>query len=256
MATKRARIGNPPPLQFGEHLRRRLAPIIALIKASAMRVTTVKEAESLGARLRAEWSDSRIRGEVEKIARSVEKVGSQAWVSSRLTSDSIRFDVRRKPYDGDELLKGWIRQAVGLISSVRDEVAEGMARDILAAARKGIASATLAQKWIERGIPVLHGTLEGRMRVIAQHQIQILHSRVQSERARSVGVTDFIWRTQGDDRVRPRHEDLEGSRWSYDNPPKDQGLPGEPINCRCWAESVIPAEIVQRLAIFAPVIEV
>lgn len=45
----------------------------------------------------------------------------------------------------------------------------------------------------------------------------------------------YIWRTQGDDKVRPSHAANEGQIFAWDDPPPT-GNPGEDYNCRCWAE--------------------
>lgn len=45
----------------------------------------------------------------------------------------------------------------------------------------------------------------------------------------------YIWRTVGDDKVRPEHAANDGRIFSWDNP-SDTGHPGESINCRCIAE--------------------
>ncbi len=45
----------------------------------------------------------------------------------------------------------------------------------------------------------------------------------------------YIWRTRGDEKVRPSHAALEGQVFSWDNPPAI-GHPGEDHNCRCMAE--------------------
>lgn len=47
----------------------------------------------------------------------------------------------------------------------------------------------------------------------------------------------YIWNTQGDEKVRESHATRAGEMFSFDNPPED-GNPGEPENCRCWAEPV------------------
>ena len=47
----------------------------------------------------------------------------------------------------------------------------------------------------------------------------------------------YIWRTQGDDRVRSEHAAREGEVFDFDDPPED-GNPGEAENCRCWAEPI------------------
>ncbi len=45
----------------------------------------------------------------------------------------------------------------------------------------------------------------------------------------------YIWRTVGDSRTRSEHADREGKIFRWTNPPED-GHPGEPFGCRCWAE--------------------
>jgi hypothetical protein len=56
-----------------------------------------------------------------------------------------------------------------------------------------------------------------------------------AETSESHTTTHYIWRTAGDDKVRPSHAANEGERFAWDNPP-DTGHPGEDINCRCVAE--------------------
>lgn len=55
----------------------------------------------------------------------------------------------------------------------------------------------------------------------------------------------YIWRTAGDDKVRPEHAAREGLIFERANPPSG-GNPGEAYGCRCWAED-IPDELEQRL---------
>jgi|GEM_PF-7116926 len=45
----------------------------------------------------------------------------------------------------------------------------------------------------------------------------------------------YIWRTQGDEKVRGSHAANEGKVFSYANPPPT-GNPGEEYGCRCFAE--------------------
>lgn len=49
----------------------------------------------------------------------------------------------------------------------------------------------------------------------------------------------YIWRTAGDDKVRPSHAANEGRIFAWNNPPAT-GNPGEAINCRCSAEPYNP----------------
>lgn len=47
----------------------------------------------------------------------------------------------------------------------------------------------------------------------------------------------YIWRTQGDGKVRSEHAERDGKTFSWNDPPEG-GHPGEAPNCRCWAEEV------------------
>ncbi len=48
---------------------------------------------------------------------------------------------------------------------------------------------------------------------------------------------EYVWRTQGDGKVRESHAARDGEVFSWESPP-DGGHPGEAPNCRCWAEDV------------------
>ena len=63
--------------------------------------------------------------------------------------------------------------------------------------------------------------------------------RISAAKAKNTG--GYLWRTVGDDRVRPGHEILEGHYFDWDNPPVideygNRGHPGMTYNCRCHAE--------------------
>ena len=58
----------------------------------------------------------------------------------------------------------------------------------------------------------------------------------------------YIWRTQGDGKVRPSHAGRNGQTFSWDDPP-DGGHPGEAPNCRCSAEEVKEKDKCKRLKV-------
>lgn len=145
-------------------------------------------------------------------------------------------------YDGAALIEHASREAAKLITRVRDDVAEAVRRDVVAAFELGMTGPELAAEWKRTGIPAKFGKLEGRIKVIAQNQIARLHARVAEARARAIGASEFEWVTMEDDRVRAEHRKLHGRVFSYDDPPSE-GLPGEPVNCRCYAKVRIPDEL-------------
>lgn len=56
--------------------------------------------------------------------------------------------------------------------------------------------------------------------------------RLDKERQQSIGLTHYVWRTVGDDRVRDSHAALDGRTFAW-----GEGLePGQDFGCRCTAE--------------------
>ncbi len=58
-------------------------------------------------------------------------------------------------------------------------------------------------------------------------------------RQETLGIDQYIWRTQDDGKVRPLHRQYDDQVFSWDTPPAD-GHPGDAYNCRCLAEPVLP----------------
>lgn len=81
---------------------------------------------------------------------------------------------------------------------------------------------------------------DSRARLIARDQVSKLNGNLTQERQTDLGVSGYIWRTVGDERVRDTHESNDGQLFSWDNPPAETGHPGEDYQCRCWAEPVLP----------------
>lgn len=63
-------------------------------------------------------------------------------------------------------------------------------------------------------------------------------ARVQQER---MGLTEYIWRSRDDARVRPAHRNYDNHVFSWKTPPED-GPPGAAYGCRCLAEPVFTME--------------
>jgi SPP1 gp7 family putative phage head morphogenesis protein len=73
-----------------------------------------------------------------------------------------------------------------------------------------------------------------RAKLIASDQTGKTIGALASTRQSQAGVTQFVWRTAEDERVRPDHAALDGTVFSWSMPPSI-GVPGQPIRCRCVA---------------------
>ena len=82
------------------------------------------------------------------------------------------------------------------------------------------------------------GITRRRATLIARDQTKKLNSSLTKLRQQEIGVTEYIWQTSGDERVRPTHAANDGKKFRWDKPPKT-GHPGDEVNCRCVAIAVL-----------------
>lgn len=90
------------------------------------------------------------------------------------------------------------------------------------------------------------GVVHSRAELIARDQTLKLYGQIQEERQTAAGIEEYVWSTSEDERVRPDHQDLDGTTQRWDSPPvvdKRTGRrehPGGDYQCRCAAIPVLP----------------
>jgi SPP1 gp7 family putative phage head morphogenesis protein len=96
---------------------------------------------------------------------------------------------------------------------------------------------------------------ESTAQLIARDQVGKFYGSLNEARQTDLGISGFIWQTAQDNRVREAHRHLQGKAYEWDSPPDEETgepagadgvIPGEPVNCRCYAEpdlSSIMAEL-------------
>lgn len=82
--------------------------------------------------------------------------------------------------------------------------------------------------------------------LLARDQVLKLNGQLTQMRQSNAGITEYVWTTSEDERVRPAHEELDGTTQNWNAPPviSDDGRtghPGDDYQCRCTAFPVIPA---------------
>jgi SPP1 gp7 family putative phage head morphogenesis protein len=97
----------------------------------------------------------------------------------------------------------------------------------------GLRVEVLQARLLERG-----DVSESRAELIARDQTLKLNGQITQLRQTGAGVSEYIWSTSRDERVRDSHRVLEGQRFSWSSPP-EVGHPGEDYQCRCVALPVI-----------------
>lgn len=87
---------------------------------------------------------------------------------------------------------------------------------------------------------------DDRCKFIARQETSLLTSNFKEIQYRQAGIDKYIWRTVGDNRVRDKHDELDGKPFSFSNPPdasyfntNEPCNPGEDYRCRCVALPII-----------------
>lgn len=129
-------------------------------------------------------------------------------------------------------IKSFTKSNVALIKSIPEDAFSKLEQKVI----RDITAGKLTKE-ISEDLQNTFDVTENRAALIARDQVGKFNGNLNELRQKSVGVEKYIWRTSMDERVRPDHAEREGEEFNWDNAPED-GHPGEPINCRCYAEPV------------------
>lgn len=156
-----------------------------------------------------QFNAAQMNGQVREVL-GVDVVGDEPWL--------------------DEVLQAFAAENASLITSTAEQWHDEIAQATVRAVRQGTSAGDLAD-FLEDRFEVA----ESRAAFIARDQISKLNGDLTKARQTDLGVTGYVWRTSGDERVRPEHRALNGRKFSWDDPP-EVGHPGQDYNCRCTAE--------------------
>lgn len=129
------------------------------------------------------------------------------------------------------IIEGFVAINNALITSIPDQTLTEIEGIVIRGVTSGASRADIAKEIAER---LAIG--ERRAVLIAKDQVGTLYGLINKQRQTAAGITHFFWQELGDDRVRPLHVSLGGQRFSWKAGAPGEGLPGQPINCRCWGE--------------------
>lgn len=140
-----------------------------------------------------------------------------------------------------QAIAGFTAENVSLIKSIPDQFFTQVETEVIKGIRAGRRHERLAETIQER-----FSVSESRARLIARDQVNKFNGELNRARQSDLGITHFIWRTSGDNRVREKHEPLNGRRFSHKT--GANGIfPGFEIQCRCTAEPDIEG-VMEALA--------
>src|SRR6185437_1440759 len=136
-----------------------------------------------------------------------------------------------------------MQQQVTLITSMPAVAAERVHGLVIKNAEQSGRASEIAREIARSG-----AVAAARATLIARTEVSRTASVLTQARAEFVGSDGYVWRTAHDQDVRPSHRKMEGKFVRWDSPPTLDGLTGHAgalPNCRCYAEPIIPKELLE-----------
>lgn len=200
-----------------------------------------------------EWENDPLERKIQQCADYTDERQLSDWRKS--VRSAIGLSIVDDYFIGsqyDRLLREWVRQNVGFVTSIEEDCLAELEEVVVAGFTAGKPARTIANELQRR-----FGASQSKARLLARDQIGTLSAQLTQTRHQAAGVSEYYWDTSGDGKVRPCHKELDGKLFRYDNPPpmwymtkagkKYTGRrcnPGEDYQCRCIAK---PAFEFERL---------
>lgn len=122
-----------------------------------------------------------------------------------------------------------------LIKFMKDRYSDSIKGVISRAISNGDGTGAITKEIVKQtGMSVRHAAL------VANDQTGSTLAKFNQTRHQAAGAKYYVWQSMEDNRVRPKHQELDGTRQRYGDPNggDDGDPPGVPINCRCTADPV------------------
>ena len=142
-----------------------------------------------------------------------------------------------------EFLKDRIAENVRLIKTIPDKFHQGL----IASLQDELEFAPFDRQRLSKTLTREYGISGYNVRRIARDQTTKTIGGLTEVRQKQAGIAGYIWRTSGDESVRPSHAAHSGKYFLWSTPPPVTGHPGQDIQCRCTAEPVVRKADKERL---------
>lgn len=129
--------------------------------------------------------------------------------------------------------KAFVKKNVDLIKTIPQQFLGNIEQRVYDTASQGV-----SYKELQKDLKKAYQTTNSRAELIARDQVGKFNGQLTELRQTQAGLSRYIWRTALDIRVRDEHRAREGQLFEWSKPPSD-GHPGQPIQCRCYAEAYL-----------------
>ena len=172
----------------------------------------------------------------------------QQWHRKRLITtfrSALAVDIRGVL--NDPPVHAWmsrkIKENVDLILTIPASAHHGLATRL----ERNLRTRPFDEKLTSDMLRQQYGATGYQLRRLARDQTSKAVGQLTQIRHEQAGISEYIWRTVQDGRVRPTHVHFEGKRfsWSRGSP---EGHPGEPIQCFPGSARILPAGLEASIA--------
>ena len=137
----------------------------------------------------------------------------------------------------NEDLDSYIRTATSMSTMLIRNMAEDAIKRIETAVYTNAIQGN-SVKTLREDLQKQFGISKRRAQLIARDQMGKFNGHLTQIRQQQAGITQYVYRTSHDERVRPLHRSYDGKTYRWDSPPGD-GHPGAAPQCRCFAAGVV-----------------
>lgn len=188
--------------------------------------------KAMSAAILSSTSEQEIKRTVDKFVKAVDNF---SYVNVKMQAGAVGLNPIQSDAELDSYVKIKLVENTHLVLNLRDEFADKLQIDIYNAITKGGGSGAVRDVLVKRA-----GMTLKRADLIANDQTGTIVGQVNAYRHKKAGANRYIWQSQEDERVRPKHQALDRTVQNYDDPDggDDGEMPGEPIRCRCVADPI------------------
>lgn len=177
---------------------------------------------------------------VELPPKVLDVVGGRVSKKTRDEAKRVAGITRASQGADDSVIGAFRRRNLGLIRTLEAKQVDELGEVLDLATREGWPIDRL-RRAVEERFEVARSHAD----LLARDQTLKLNAQLSQMRQTSVGITEYVWSTSNDERVREEHAELDGQRFSWTDPPAsgpngERWHPGEGYQCRCVAIAVVP----------------
>lgn len=152
---------------------------------------------------------------------------------------ALGIDIVDDYYLGDlfqKCMREWVDTNVELIKTMPTDTLDVIKDLVYEGYRTGLTTSEVMKQ-----VQKAYGISRRHVQLIARDQVAKLNGQIAQLQQKDAGIKEYIWSDCGDERVRERHQELNGKRFSWDEPPivdfknMRRCHPGEDYQCRCVA---------------------